>query len=65
MTNIEIFIFVLLAVLFLFDLYVYYTIYKLEKNISELKSKLNTQSCIQEEIVKKIKTHLNVRYSNR
>lgn len=53
MSDIEILIFILLAALFLFDWYVYYTIYKLEKNISELKSKLDAQGCIQEEIVKK------------
>ena len=54
MTNIEIFIFVLLAVLFLFNEYVLYRIYDFGWNICRIKSRLDDIGYIQNEIIKTI-----------
>ena len=58
MTNIEIFIFVLLAALFLFDLYVLYKIYDFRWNICRIKSRLDAIGYIQNEIIKTIEKDL-------
>lgn len=58
MTNIEIFIFVLFAALFLFDWYVLYKIYDFGWNIYRVKSRLNTIGYIQNEIIKTLEKDL-------
>lgn len=55
MTNIEIFIFVLLAALFLFDLYVLYKIYDFGWNICQIKLRRDPIDYIQNEIIKTLK----------
>lgn len=57
MTNIEIFIFILLAALFLFDWYVLSKIYDFEWNIHRIKSRLDTVGYIQNEIIKTLPKH--------
>ena len=58
MTNIEIFIFVLLAALFLFDLYVLYKIYDFGWKIYRIKSRLDAIGYIQNEIIKTLEKDL-------
>lgn len=55
MSDIEIFIFVLLAALFLFDLYVLYKIYDFGWDIYRIKKRLDAIDYIQNEIIKTIK----------
>ena len=65
MANIEIFIFVLLAILFLFDLYVLYkindyglNIYQVKLKIYQVKLKLDTIGYIQNKIIKTLEKDL-------
>lgn len=57
MSDIEIFIFILLAALFLFDWYVLSKIYDFEWNICRIKSRLDTMGYIQNEIIKILPKH--------
>ena len=57
MFDIEIFIFILLAALFLFDWYVLSKIYDLEWNIHQIKSRHDTVDYIQNEIIKILPKH--------
>lgn len=58
MTNIEIFIFVLLAALFLFDWYVFCKIDDFRFDIYRVKSRLDTIDSIQNEIIKTLEKDL-------
>ena len=58
MTNIEFFIFVLLAALFLFDLYVLYKIYDFGLNICQIKFRRDPMGYIQNEIIKTLEKNI-------
>lgn len=58
MSNIEIFIFVLLAALFLFDWYVFCKIDDFRFDIYRVKSRLDTIGYIQNEIIKTLEKDL-------
>ena len=58
MSNIEFFIFVLLVVLFLFDLYVLCWIYDFGWNICQIKLRRDPIGYIQNEIIKTLKKDL-------
>ena len=58
MSDIEFFIFVLLAALFLFDLYVLYKIYDFGWNICQIKFRRDPIGYIQNEIIKTLEKNI-------